>query len=136
MSIRISKWKILFFTSSALFVGGLLYLVIKNVKINNFKKEENPKNENFDSLDKISIFPSIDEKFLEAIVEKDVFGVSVLNDKLIDKIVKSILSRLNSFKGEIYFDYEINYNDLMLTIYFKHIENNEIKELKSYEIRF
>nr|WP_322958816.1 hypothetical protein [Mycoplasmopsis canis]WQQ12164.1 hypothetical protein RRG48_02075 [Mycoplasmopsis canis] len=136
MSIRISRWKILFFTSSALFVGGLLYLVIKNVKINNFKKEENPKNENFDSLDKISIFPSIDEKFLEAIVEKDVFGVSVLNDKLIDKIVKSILSRLNSFKGEIYFDYEINYNDLMLTIYFKHIENNEIKELKSYEIRF
>ncbi|AKF41322.1 hypothetical protein AAW50_02775 [Mycoplasmopsis canis] len=136
MSIRISKWKILFFTSSALFVGGLLYLVIKNVKINNFKKEENPQNKNFDSLDKISIFPSIDEKFLEAIVEKDVFGVSVLNDKLIDKIVKSILSRLNSFKGEIYFDYEINYNDLMLTIYFKHIENNEIKELKSYEIRF
>ncbi|AMD81438.1 hypothetical protein MCANUFG1_03250 [Mycoplasmopsis canis UFG1] len=136
MSIRISKWKILFFTSSALFVGGLLYLVIKNVKIDNFKKEENTQNEKFDSLDKISIFPSIDEKFLEAIVEKDVFGVSVLNDKLIDKIVKSILSRLNSFRGEIYFDYEINYNDLMLTIYFKHIENNEIKELKSYEIRF
>ncbi|SYV96934.1 Uncharacterised protein [Mycoplasmopsis edwardii] len=133
---KITKSKILATLLLSVFVGTIFYIVIKEVTKVSTKKEQETEEIIFDKPQKEyrSIFPEITSDFIQEIIEKDESGKVIFDEKLINKIFKSIFIRLNVFVGNIEFDYEIFEEDNKIVLYFKHVNGEEILETKSYEI--
>lgn len=131
--MKITKAKTFGVLLVSLIVGSVIYIVVSQIvytkKTDLFVAKKNDMKHN-----EITIFPDLDNKFVDQIAEKDQSGNIILNEKLATKLISSVLKRVNEYNGDILFDYEINLDNNSMTLYFKHVDNNETKEVKNYII--
>lgn len=139
MTKKSFKFKLLLFASGVILVGTIGYFVVRNLT----KKKEDNRNkpplisggqDNEEEYE--SIFPSLTPSFVSQIRRFDESGRDILDQELANRLFKSILSRVNKFDGEIFFDYNINHSNRSITLYFKVMKGNDLIEAKSYDISF
>lgn len=139
-----SKAKILLFVSGAILVGSLGYVIITTQRKSNDETPKEPRLEEKepgnDTINppkaKRSIFPQILQKEIEYTKKYDQSGNVILDQAFASRLFRHILYRVDSFKGEILFDYTINQSKKTITLYFKLMDGQILVEAKSYEIPF